>query len=41
MLDLKTEKGAEYVTCWKSKGLFECKIPPLRNAFMSNVKPFG
>ena len=41
MLELKVEKSTEYVTGWKSKGLFEWKLLPLHGVFMPNVKRFG
>ena len=41
MLDLKIDKGTEYITDWKSKGLSEWKLLPLHGAFIRNVKRFG
>ena len=40
LLDLKIDKGTEYITGWKSKVLFEWKLLPLRGAFIPNVKRF-
>ena len=40
-IELKKDKGTNYVTCWKSKGLFEFKLLPLHGAFLSNIKHFG
>ena len=41
MLQLKTDKGTEYITGWKSKGFFEWKLFLLHGAFMPNAKQFG
>ena len=38
MLQLKTGKGTEYITGWKSKGFFEWKLSLLHGAFMPNAK---
>ena len=41
MLELKTDKGTDYVTSWKSKGLFKSKLLPLNGPFLPNIKYFG
>ena len=41
MLELKENKGTEYITAWKLKELFKSKLYPLYNAFLSNIKNFG
>ena len=33
--------GTEYVTDWKSKGVFNSKLIALHCAFLSNIKYFG
>ena len=38
MLQLKTDKGTEYITGWKSKGFFEWKLFLSLGAFMPNAK---
>ena len=38
---LKEGKGTEYVTGWKSKGLYVSKITPLCTVFLRNIKRFG
>ena len=40
MLGLKKAKSNEYVISWKSKDLFEYKIPLLHGTFLSNIKLF-
>ena len=37
-LELKREKGTDYVLSWKSKGLFNSKLKPLYNAFLQSIK---
>ena len=37
MLELKIDKGTEYVTGWKSKGFREWKCLPLHGALMPNA----
>ena len=39
-LDLKKNKGADYIIPWKSKRLFKSRFNPLCNAFFLNVKLF-
>ena len=41
VLELKTEKGTEYIIGWKAKGLYSSKLIALLVAFLSNVKYFG
>ena len=41
MLELKSNKGTEYVTCWKSKGTYNFKLKPLHGVFLPNIKTFG
>ena len=41
MLELKKDKGTDYVTAWKSKGLSESNLLPLHGAFLPNIKYFG
>ena len=33
-LELKKNKGTDYVLSWKSKGVFNSKLKPLRNALL-------
>ena len=40
-LELKQDKGTNYVVGWNSKGLFESKILPLHGAFLPYIKYFG
>ena len=41
MLELKSNKGTEYVTCWKSKGTYNFKLKPLHGVFLPNIKTLG
>ena len=41
MLELKIDKGTDYVIGWKSKGLFESKLLSLHGAFLPKIKYFG
>ena len=41
MLELKIDKGTEYITGWKSKGVYNSKLIALHGAFSPNVKYFG
>ena len=41
MWELKLNKVTEYVTCWKSKGIYNFKLKPLHGAFLPNIKTFG
>ena len=41
MLQLKIDKGAEYVIGWKGKGLYNAKIIALHGVFLPNVKFLG
>ena len=40
-LELKKDKGTDYVIVWKLKGLFKSKLLPLHGAFEANIKYFG
>ena len=37
-LDLKKDKGTDYVLSWKSKGVFNSKLKPLYTAFLHRRK---
>ena len=37
-LELKKDKGTDYVLSWKSKGVFNCKLKPLYTAFLHSIK---
>ena len=41
VLKLKIDKGKEYITGWKSKGLYKSKPIALHDPFLPNVKYFG
>ena len=41
MLPLNKDKGTEYVTGWKSKGICNRKLTPLHGAFLPNMKCFA
>ena len=41
MLELKIDKGAEYIIGWKSKVLYNSELIALYNAFLPNVNYFG
>ena len=41
VLEIKIDKGTEYVIGWKLKGLYNSKLIALHGAFLSNVKYFG
>ena len=38
MLELKKDKGADYVLSWKSKGVYSSKFKSLYTAFSHSVK---
>ena len=40
-LELKEDKGTDYVLCWKPKGLYTSKRKPLYTAFLHSIKPSG
>ena len=40
-LELKKEKGTDYVLSWKSKGLYTSKLKPLYTAFLHSIKISG
>ena len=37
-LELKKDKGSDYVLSWKSKGVFNSKLKPLYTAFLHSIK---
>ena len=37
-LELKKDKGTDYVFSWKSKGIFNSKIKPLYSIFLHSIK---
>ena len=37
-LELKKDKGTDYVLSLKSKGIFNSKLRPLYSAFLNNIK---
>ena len=37
-LELKKDKGTDYVLSWKSNGVFNSKLKPLYIAFLNNIK---
>ena len=37
-LELKKDKGADYVLSWKSKGVFNSQLKPLYTAFLNSLK---
>ena len=41
MLELKKEKGADYIIDWKSKGMYTSKLKPLYTAFLKITKNSG
>ena len=41
MLELKKDKGTDYVLSWKSKGVFNSKLKPLHIAFFHSIKRSG
>ena len=38
-LELKKDKGTDYVLNWKSKGVFNSNLKPLYTDFLHNIKP--
>ena len=40
-LVLKEDKDSDYVTRWKSKGLFKTELYPKYNPILYNIKQFG
>ena len=40
MLELKPDKGTDYVISWKSKGVYNPKLVTLNGAFLPNTKYF-
>ena len=41
VLELRIDKGTEYIIGWKSKGFYNFKLIALHSAFLLNVKYFG
>ena len=41
MLELKKDKGIDYVLGWKSKGVYTSKLKPLYTAFLHSIKFSG
>ena len=37
-LELKKNKGTNYVLCWKSKGVYNSKLKPVHTAFLHSIK---
>ena len=37
-LELKKDKGTDYVLSWKSKGMFNFKLKPLYTTFLHSIK---
>ena len=40
-LELKKDKSADYVLCWKSKGVFNSELKTLYIAFLHSIKMSG
>ena len=40
-LEIKKDKGTDYVLSWKSKGLYSSKLKPLYTAFLHSIKLSG
>ena len=36
-LELKKDKGTDYILSWKSRGVYNCKPKSLYNAFLHNI----
>ena len=41
VLELKEDKGTDYVLCWKSKGVHASNLKPLYTAFLHSIKHSG
>ena len=41
LLELRKDKGTDYVLSWKSKGVYTSKIKPLYTYFLHNIKLSG
>ena len=39
-LELRKDKGTDYVLSWKSKGVYTSKFKPLYTAFLHSIKLF-
>ena len=40
MLEYKEKLGTEYITSWKSKGVYNTKLIPIKNYSLPNIKYF-
>ena len=40
-LELKQEKGTDYILSWKSNGVYNSKLKPLYTAFLHSIKLSG
>ena len=40
-LELKKDKGTDYILTWKPKGVYICKLKPLYTAFLHSIKRSG
>ena len=40
VLELKNDKVTEYITCWKSKGVYNSKLITLHGAYARSIKYF-
>ena len=38
MLELKKDKGTDYVLSWKSNGVYNSKLKPLYTAFLHSIR---
>ena len=41
MLELKIDKGTEYIIGWKPKGVYNSKLIALHSAFLHKVMHYG
>ena len=41
ILELKEDKGTDYVICWKSKGIYTSKLTQLHTFFLPSIKLSG
>ena len=40
-LELKKDKGTDYILSWKSNGVYNSKLKPLYTAFLHTIKLSG
>ena len=40
-LELKKDKGTDYVLSWRSKGVYNSKLKPLHTTFLHSIKRSG